>query len=146
MWIDIEHLQSPEGDGGYFFKRHPCIKVDLGILRTAGDIHFITVYGAIDTGADHIYVDTGLMAANGAVPKEYVPVNSQESHPTYDCIVRAMPLLGPSQITVCGIDAQAKGWPYMAVLGRQFLSVFRLEYEPSIGHFRLLGRSAGTGQ
>ncbi|RKD61567.1 hypothetical protein BJ928_107168 [Rhizobium sp. WW_1] len=104
----------------------------------------MSVYGAIDTGADHIYVDNELMVANGATPNGYVPVNNYERHPTYDCIVRAMPLLGPSPITVCGIDAQAKGWPHLAVLGRQFLSAFRLEYEPAAGHFRLLGRTTGT--
>ena len=137
MHIEIEHLEPFEGAGSYQFKRFPCIRILISAPDFPEPQVLEQLWALIDTGADHVFVDTEYMISKGAAPIANRPVNSSMIGSIFNATIAIPSILTPSTIQVCGIDLSKDRLPYQIVLGRQFLASFRLEYDPSNGVHRL---------
>lgn len=137
MHIEIEHLDPFEGAGGHQFKRFPCIQILFSSPDFPEPNILEQLWALIDTGADHVFVDTEYMLSKGAAPVASRPVNSSMIGSIFNAKIAIPSFLDPSTIEVCGIDLSRDRLPYHVVLGRQFLASFRLEYDPQNGVHRI---------
>jgi hypothetical protein len=135
--LNITSVPPIAGNQGHRFKNFPCVPVYVSAPNSPEPEQLTEVWGLIDTGADHVFVDIGFMMSRGGNPISSRPVNEREQGLIFEAILAVPPFIIPSRVQVCGIDLARMNVPYQVVLGRQFLADLRLEYEPAQGIQRL---------
>lgn len=131
MFADISLLRR-EGTSAEEFMRHPCVQVMVfprsnGSDQSEGEL----VWAAVDTGADHIYIDPELAGRLNLPVVGLTHVNGAAGQPIYEGSLAIVGINDLTYVRFVHRECRPLGLPFDVVLGRILLNHLALEYSPS---------------
>ena len=141
-------IDGPEGEGRSLLIQHgPALSVDIGFDPTykigdpePPDLPVKDVFALVDTGVTEGFIDNGL-AIGLKLPiidrRMISGVGGRHESNVYMAQIYCRALSYVSFARFCGVDLEAGGQSYKAIIGRTFLQEFTLEYNGQTGEVSL---------